>query len=774
MFSPIRKVAQLSLFAIFASLALTTSVSAETFNVTDETGLQDAINDSVANTEDDTIDLMGRTIVTNSEIVINLQNNDQLVIKNGVLNGVGTEDGIASHRLIKVEDQRGSPATPASITFDNMGFINANFDPSTAPDSIIEGGGAALLLLDVNATITDSRFANNTAIGNLDGGAIDISGGNVLITRSEFSNNSAIGAGQDQEFDARGGAVSTSNANSLRVINSSFSGNSATLGGAISTFNSQQADVISQSSFIDNLASDLGGAIWARSSFNLNTSTFFGNVAEVAGGALYFQDANVNTASPTISNNTFVGNIGRNVGDSIHFFGEVVRPSIFSNIILSSPDSQSPNCSESGNLDGPDFFQADSLNISDDNSCGLNTTVLLSSELSGTQQLFMTAVPIDNSSDNGVKSTPSFALRPDTIAVNSGGEFGGVECNTAQDQRGFERVNACDVGSFELQPIQLDTDDDSIPDDVDNCVFESNPNQTNTDEANDGGDACDTDDDNDGQLDVDEKECGSDPLEASSKAPDIDNDGVPNCVDSDFNPDFDNDGVADDIDNCPFTGNREQINTDGDDNGGDACDLDDDNDGQSDANELLCLSDPLDVNSTAPDRDGDNIPDCNDDDFVEEGAFRAELFQIGDGLEAIRAGTSGNTNRILRRSIVRLRFALQDSNWINDSTLTDNRGTIMYNRMGRALSDIEIVLNDSSIDPALREQLAEVGQTILENLRQLAVNELDVAINANGRRGAIRRAQSELVKADNNRSVGALQAAAHDYRDTWRISNRSF
>ena len=42
------------------------------------------------------------------------------------------------------------------------------------------------------------------------------------------------------------------------------------------------------------------------------------------------------------------------------------------------------------------------------------------------------------------------------------------------------------------------------------------------------------------------------------------------------------------------------------------CDSDGDgvNDGQSDADELTCGSDPLNAGSTSPDFDGDNVPDC--------------------------------------------------------------------------------------------------------------------------------------------------------------------
>jgi Leucine-rich repeat (LRR) protein len=45
----------------------------------------------------------------------------------------------------------------------------------------------------------------------------------------------------------------------------------------------------------------------------------------------------------------------------------------------------------------------------------------------------------------------------------------------------------------------VDTDEDGITDRLDNCPRKSNPDQLNTDDWYDGGDACDNDDDNDGQ-----------------------------------------------------------------------------------------------------------------------------------------------------------------------------------------------------------------------------------------------------------------------------------
>ncbi len=160
-----------------------------------------------------------------------------------------------------------------------------------------------------------------------------------------------------------------------------------------------------------------------------------------------------------------------------------------------------------------------------------------------------------------------------------------------------------------------DADGDGIPNTQDNCPTTPNPDQANND-GDAQGDACDPDDDNDGQTDADEIACGSNPLSAASRAPDNDNDNRPDCVD----PDDDNDGVNDTADNCQFTSNPNQANNDGD-ALGDVCDPDDDNDGVNDSSDnCQFTANPNQANNDGdalgdvcdPDDDNDNVPDAFD------------------------------------------------------------------------------------------------------------------------------------------------------------------
>ncbi|MBU3004227.1 FG-GAP-like repeat-containing protein [Paraglaciecola arctica] len=131
----------------------------------------------------------------------------------------------------------------------------------------------------------------------------------------------------------------------------------------------------------------------------------------------------------------------------------------------------------------------------------------------------------------------------------------------------------------------VDSDGDDVEDSVDNCPAIPNPGQENTDLADDGGDACDEDDDNDNIADADD----AFPLIAIGDLLDFDLDGAPNTCDS----------------VCLSLGMT--------------ADLDDDNDGFLDTNDAF----PLNV-AASVDSDGDGKPDyfnegCNEQCIADSG-----------------------------------------------------------------------------------------------------------------------------------------------------------
>ena len=200
-----------------------------------------------------------------------------------------------------------------------------------------------------------------------------------------------------------------------------------------------------------------------------------------------------------------------------------------------------------------------------------------------------------------------------------------------------------------LENTIIDSDNDGISDENDNCTFNYNPIQEDYD--NDGlGNICDNDDDNDGYNDLNDKfplnpnewydndndglgdnededddndswsdtieiSCNTNPLDNSSFPNDYDGDSIPDCIDQDT----DNDGYPDNQDDFPEN-ELEWIDTDKD-GIGDNEDKDDDGDGYSDNDEIICESDPLNSNSKPDDLDQDFVPNCIDLDDDNDGCL---------------------------------------------------------------------------------------------------------------------------------------------------------
>jgi len=157
--------------------------------------------------------------------------------------------------------------------------------------------------------------------------------------------------------------------------------------------------------------------------------------------------------------------------------------------------------------------------------------------------------------------------------LDTDGDGVGNNADTDDDNDGLVDSEEEVLGTDSLLP---DTDDDGVNDQQDDFPLDSN---WTLDIDGDGlNPEVDTDDDGDGQFDVDELACGSDPENANSLSDDLDGDGIPDCVDVDL-----------------------------------------DGDGQLNDDETACNADPRDAAFKATDFDKDGLPDCVDQDDDNDG-----------------------------------------------------------------------------------------------------------------------------------------------------------
>ncbi len=221
-------------------------------------------------------------------------NNGTLTITSSTFSGNSSNPGSSFHGRGGAIDNRASATLNISNSTFSNNSIGAQQYGGGAP------GGGAIYHGGSQLTVTGSTFSNNSAPNNgpaqITGGAGAIlAGGNNTITNSTFSGNSAY----------IGGAYATDNVSTGTITGSTFSGNSAAQGGAINNY--IQTLTIANSTFYSNTANATGGGgIAGGSNTTIINSTFSGNTQEALTGA-----------GITLRNTIIANSTGKNCSDTV-------------------------------------------------------------------------------------------------------------------------------------------------------------------------------------------------------------------------------------------------------------------------------------------------------------------------------------------------------------------------------------------------------------------------------------------------------------------------
>ncbi len=304
---------------------------------------------------------------------------------------------------------------------------DVTIDGSANSADITVSGNNAVRVMRVNSDKTLSletlTISDGLATDANGGGGGILNSGTLKIANSTFSGN-------DGGVDSVGGAIRTAGG-SLEVVNSTFVDNSAVVGGGI--FNSSQASV-TNSTFVGNSAVNSGGGIYNQFVLSVTNSTFFENSAGSQGGGIF------NNNSMFVTNSTLSGNISTFSGGGVY---DNETMFLYNTIVA--------NNTSGGDCGGT--FVDGAYNLDSDGSCGLAT------------QKTSAEIALGSLQNNG-GPTDTMALGNSSVAIDAGDKnvcaaavgspnfgAGGL------DQRGKVRNDLqCDIGAFEF----VDTDGNTI------------------------------------------------------------------------------------------------------------------------------------------------------------------------------------------------------------------------------------------------------------------------------------------------------------------------
>lgn len=303
------------------------------------------------------------------------------------------------------------PAGTYTLTIAGAGeYDAASGDLNINGNLTIIGAGAATTIIDGNGGVTGDRV-------------FEVRLGNVTITGVTIQNGNP-GSG------AIGGAIY--NMSTLTITDSIIAGNSAGNGGAI--YNDDPGTLTLINSTVTGNTATLGhGAIYNRGAMTLTNSTVSGNnTISVGGGIVVASGSTVNMNNVTITNNTANGSGGiHNAGGTVNFKNTLIAGN--------TSNGAGPDCAGTLTSQGYNLIQ---------NPAGCTIAGDTTGNVTGQNPILG---PLQ---DNG---GPTFThlLLSGSPAIDAGNPAapgsGGNACESG-DQRGVTRPQGahCDIGAVEI------------------------------------------------------------------------------------------------------------------------------------------------------------------------------------------------------------------------------------------------------------------------------------------------------------------------------------
>ena len=330
---------------------------------------------------------------------------------------VGTYTGSTSSAVVTIE---------RSLTLSLSGGWDAGFTSQTDM-SIIDGQNSrpGLRINEIDTSVTINVMLENFTIQNgyasADGGGIYIYGGDLTINHSLIKNNTST---------MMGGGIHLF-CGTLTINNTILKDNKATYdGGGIDNYCGTVTlnDSVISGNIVSNGTGN-GSGIYSDHILILNNSTVSGNTGgEVA---IYFSGTSAAINSSTIANN-------EGKGIAIDYGTLKIRNTI-------AADNSYVD------LYNDVFYHNGVVN-----SLGYNLIETYQGFILASSDLTNIDPKLGSLQDNG-GSTLTQALLPGSPAINAGNPFGclGSAGLLTTDQRGFPRSGRCDIGAFEVNPLDF-------------------------------------------------------------------------------------------------------------------------------------------------------------------------------------------------------------------------------------------------------------------------------------------------------------------------------